>query len=165
LNAEQRSRLLRAFEENNYLTEGRKKSLATDLGLNAKTVHNWFQNKRQTTKKRGQAPGVSQSEPMDDAQPPAADPLPGTSIEDSVQIQQQTPLDPDAASYMPISPNILVTPVRVSDGAGPSSAPREEEIGGLMASQSAQNRNSVTNDAIDDSDPDDLHAVPRDQSR
>ena len=75
------------------------------------------------------------------------------------------PLYPDAASFMPISPNTLVTPVRVNEGAGPSSAPREEEIGGLMASQSAQNHNSVTNDATDESDPDDLHALPRDQSR
>ena len=310
LNVEQRSRLLRAFEENNYLTEGRKKSLATDLGLNAKTVSNWFQNRRHITKRRDKAPGVSQYEPMDDAYPSAADPLPGTSKEDSGQklrqvpevaenleqdheplrplkpartdqgaavdarvrnefvdilgtpngdsdlpdvgitlpsqqnaepVQQSgscsqpgatrnqerqqqntastvrnnlvdddeetgdgkvetpvlhtrdgvlvfrgykpgmsmamqpdgkkavypsaAPLYPDAASFMPISPNTLVTPVRVNEGAGPSSAPREEEIGGLMASQSAQNHNSVTNDATDESDPDDLHALPRDQSR
>ena len=65
-------------------------------------------------------------------------------------------LDPDAAAKLPIPPNTLVTPLRTRVAAGSSSsAPMEEEIGSLIASQSAQNRNSVRNEAPDDSDPDD----------
>ena len=76
------------------------------------------------------------------------------------------PCDPDAASTMPISPNTLVTPVRTSDVAGSSSTPLGEEIGNFIASRSAQNRNSVTNNGPDDSDPDDPSWVaPRNTSR
>ena len=282
---EQSLRLLREFEENNYLTKGRKNRLATDLGLSEKTIHNWFQNRRQKTKMSGQAVGVSQSEPTD-VNPSASGPLPDAPNEDEVQIlhqvegthenpdqdheplrplklartdqevrvdpqirnefvdilgtpngddsetsnvgvaipeQQQrdpqpqsgshakprvtrnqerkkqetepevpanadqdddgkvdtpvlrsvngtlvfrgykpgmtmaitndgkravypsaAPLDPDAASYLPIRPNTLVAPVRNPD-----------EIGSFIASQSTQNRNSVRNNDSDDSDTDD----------
>ncbi len=50
-NAEQLGRLRREFEENRYLTEERRRTLANELGLNENQIKIWFQNKRAKIKK------------------------------------------------------------------------------------------------------------------
>jgi len=49
--AEQLARLRREFEENRYLNEERRRTLASDLGLNETQIKIWFQNKRAKLKK------------------------------------------------------------------------------------------------------------------
>lgn len=49
--SEQLGRLKREFDENRYLTEERRRALATELGLNENQIKIWFQNKRAKLKK------------------------------------------------------------------------------------------------------------------
>ncbi len=56
-NAEQLGRLRREFEENRYLTEERRRTLANDLGLNENQIKIWFQNKRAKLKKTAGSKG------------------------------------------------------------------------------------------------------------
>ena len=49
--AEQLARLKKEFEDNRYLTEERRRNLATELGLNENQIKIWFQNKRAKIKK------------------------------------------------------------------------------------------------------------------
>ncbi|KAI3375393.1 hypothetical protein L3Q82_021880 [Scortum barcoo] len=49
--AEQLHRLKTEFQNNRYLTEQRRQSLAQDLGLNESQIKIWFQNKRAKIKK------------------------------------------------------------------------------------------------------------------
>uniref|UniRef100_A0A3B4TH02 Homeobox protein engrailed-like n=1 Tax=Seriola dumerili TaxID=41447 RepID=A0A3B4TH02_SERDU len=49
--AEQLQRLKTEFQNNRYLTEQRRQSLARDLGLNESQIKIWFQNKRAKIKK------------------------------------------------------------------------------------------------------------------
>lgn len=49
--AEQLHRLKTEFQNNRYLTEQRRQSLALDLGLNESQIKIWFQNKRAKIKK------------------------------------------------------------------------------------------------------------------
>ncbi|XP_044075791.1 homeobox protein engrailed-2b-like [Siniperca chuatsi] len=49
--AEQLHRLKMEFQNNRYLTEQRRQSLAQDLGLNESQIKIWFQNKRAKIKK------------------------------------------------------------------------------------------------------------------
>jgi homeobox protein engrailed len=49
--AEQLGRLKKEFDANRYLNEERRKSLATELGLNETQIKIWFQNKRAKLKK------------------------------------------------------------------------------------------------------------------
>ncbi|XP_049455417.1 homeobox protein engrailed-2b-like [Epinephelus fuscoguttatus] len=49
--AEQLHRLKTEFQNNRYLTEQRRQSLARDLGLNESQIKIWFQNKRAKIKK------------------------------------------------------------------------------------------------------------------
>ena len=49
--AEQLQRLKTEFQTNRYLTEQRRQSLATELGLNESQIKIWFQNKRAKIKK------------------------------------------------------------------------------------------------------------------
>ncbi|KAM4551359.1 homeobox protein engrailed-2b-like [Odontesthes bonariensis] len=49
--AEQLHRLKTEFQNNHYLTEQRRQSLARDLGLNESQIKIWFQNKRAKIKK------------------------------------------------------------------------------------------------------------------
>ena len=49
--SEQLSRLRREFDDNRYLTEERRKSLAQELDLNENQIKIWFQNKRAKLKK------------------------------------------------------------------------------------------------------------------
>ncbi|XP_074505860.1 homeobox protein engrailed-2b-like [Sebastes fasciatus] len=49
--AEQLHRLKTEFQNNRYLTEQRRQSLALDLGLNESQIKIWFQNKRAKMKK------------------------------------------------------------------------------------------------------------------
>ncbi|XP_047444519.1 homeobox protein engrailed-2b [Mugil cephalus] len=49
--AEQLHRLKTEFQNNRYLTEQRRQSLATELGLNESQIKIWFQNKRAKIKK------------------------------------------------------------------------------------------------------------------
>eukprot|EP00094_Tigriopus_californicus_P003967 TCALIF_03821-PA protein Name:"Similar to en2-b Homeobox protein engrailed-2-B (Xenopus laevis)" AED:0.10 eAED:0.10 QI:0/0.5/0/0.66/1/1/3/0/349 len=49
--SEQLARLRKEFEENRYLNEDRRKSLANELGLNETQIKIWFQNKRAKLKK------------------------------------------------------------------------------------------------------------------
>ena len=49
--SEQLGRLKREFDENRYLTEERRRNLATELGLNENQIKIWFQNKRAKIKK------------------------------------------------------------------------------------------------------------------
>ena len=49
--SEQLGRLKREFDENRYLTEERRRNLATELGLNENQIKIWFQNKRAKLKK------------------------------------------------------------------------------------------------------------------
>ena len=48
---EQLAHLKKEFEENRYLTEDRRKNLATQLDLNESQIKIWFQNKRAKLKK------------------------------------------------------------------------------------------------------------------
>ena len=49
--SEQLARLRKEFEDNRYLNEDRRKSLANELGLNETQIKIWFQNKRAKLKK------------------------------------------------------------------------------------------------------------------
>ena len=49
--SDQLGRLKREFDENRYLTEERRRNLATELGLNENQIKIWFQNKRAKIKK------------------------------------------------------------------------------------------------------------------
>ena len=49
--SDQLARLKREFEDNRYLTEERRRNLATELGLNENQIKIWFQNKRAKIKK------------------------------------------------------------------------------------------------------------------
>lgn len=49
--SDQLSRLKKEFEDNRYLTEERRRNLATELGLNENQIKIWFQNKRAKIKK------------------------------------------------------------------------------------------------------------------
>ena len=49
--SEQLARLRKEFEENRYLNEDRRRSLANELGLNETQIKIWFQNKRAKLKK------------------------------------------------------------------------------------------------------------------
>ena len=49
--SEQLARLRKEFEDNRYLNEDRRRSLATELGLNETQIKIWFQNKRAKLKK------------------------------------------------------------------------------------------------------------------
>ncbi|CAB4055714.1 EN [Lepeophtheirus salmonis] len=49
--SDQLARLKREFDENRYLTEERRRSLATELGLDETQIKIWFQNKRAKIKK------------------------------------------------------------------------------------------------------------------
>eukprot|EP00095_Tigriopus_kingsejongensis_P006133 snap_masked-scaffold98_size375582-processed-gene-2.17 protein:Tk06133 transcript:snap_masked-scaffold98_size375582-processed-gene-2.17-mRNA-1 annotation:"segmentation polarity homeobox protein engrailed" len=49
--SEQLARLRKEFDENRYLNEDRRKSLAAELGLNETQIKIWFQNKRAKLKK------------------------------------------------------------------------------------------------------------------
>ena len=50
-NADQLGRLKKEFDDNRYLTEERRRALATELGLNENQIKIWFQNKRAKIKK------------------------------------------------------------------------------------------------------------------
>ena len=50
-NREQLDVLRQEFEENKYLSEDRRKRLASELGLNESQIKIWFQNKRAKVKK------------------------------------------------------------------------------------------------------------------
>ena len=49
--ADQLGRLKKEFDDNRYLTEERRRSLALELGLNENQIKIWFQNKRAKIKK------------------------------------------------------------------------------------------------------------------
>ena len=49
--SEQLARLRKEFDDNRYLNEDRRKSLANELGLNETQIKIWFQNKRAKLKK------------------------------------------------------------------------------------------------------------------
>lgn len=49
--SEQLARLRKEFDENRYLNEDRRRSLANELGLNETQIKIWFQNKRAKLKK------------------------------------------------------------------------------------------------------------------
>ena len=49
--SDQLNRLKREFDDNRYLTEERRKSLSSELGLNENQIKIWFQNKRAKIKK------------------------------------------------------------------------------------------------------------------
>ena len=58
-NREQLEVLRREFDENKYLSEERRKRLATELELNESQIKIWFQNKRAKVKKSVSGSGES----------------------------------------------------------------------------------------------------------
>ena len=55
--SEQLARLRKEFDENRYLNEDRRRSLANELGLNETQIKIWFQNKRAKLKKASGSKG------------------------------------------------------------------------------------------------------------